>query len=385
MNSFEIIGHTKDIRTQTNVIYVKIGIEDYLDLVGTNYNKFNLQRKREVHKGYDRLKEDLRKGALIPTMTLAIEPSVAKPFSALVEEEKLDEIKDRVLEIKDNVYILDGLQRTHKIKELKDANVEFNKDQRLLLEIWFETDINHLLYRLIVLNSGQKPMSMRHQIELLFTTMRVTLSNQIPDLEILVENKEEKRIRAKQLYFERLVTAYKSFLITSPEVDKDVLVSEKIVEEKILENNEEYLSGTFNSFKDYLVKYCELDLELFRICNNTPLNIFKNWFSDANVINSFFAAIGMLHEDRSERINKAIDRLLEDLKNDQPGVDVLNLNEYKRIREEVADPKLFNVGFATRKLLTDSFNEYFRDEGNTTLLKCWLRESRNIINANNKQ
>ena len=117
------------------------------------------------------------------------------------------------------------------------------KIKDFLLEMWFESDINHLLYRLIVLNSGQKPMSMRHQIELLFTTMRVTLSNQIPELEILVENKEERRIKAKQLYFERLVTAYKSFLTTSPEVDKDVLVSEKIIEEKILENNEEYLTG----------------------------------------------------------------------------------------------------------------------------------------------
>ena len=173
----------------------------------------------------------------------------------------------------------------------------------------------------------------------------------------------------------------KVFSTTSPEVDKDVLVSEKIIEEKILENNEEYLTGTFNSFKDYLVQYCELDFELFRICNNTDLNTFKNWFSDANVMNSFFAAIGMLHEDRSDRINRAIDTLLSDLKRTGRGVDVINLNEYKQIREEVADPKLFNVGFATRKLLTDSFNEYFRDEGNTSLLKCWLRESRNIKNT----
>ena len=64
-------------------------------------------------------------------------------------------------------------------------------------------------------------------------------------------------------------------------------------------------------------------------------------------MNSFFAAIGMLHEDRSDRINRAIDTLLSDLKRTGRGVDVINLNEYKQIREEVADPKLFNVGFAT--------------------------------------
>lgn len=384
MTSFEIIGYTKDLRTNTNVLYAKINIDDYLDLVGTNYNKFNLQRKREIHKGYDRLMSDLRKGALIPTMTLAIEPSIAKSFVHLAEEKNNEEIKKRILEIKDNIYILDGLQRTHKIKELISDNVTFSPDQKLLLEIWIEPEINHLLYRLIVLNSGQKPMSMRHQIELLFTTMRVTLNRQIPDLEILVENEEEKRTKAKQIPFERLVTAYKSFLIGSPEVDKDLLISEKIVEEKILENNEAYLTATFVDFRNYLIKYCDLDFELFRICKtDNTLNSFRNWFADSNVINSFFAAIGMLNEDRAKRVNTAIDKLLADLKSAKVGEDILNLNDYKMIKEEVADPKLFNVGYATRKLLTDSFNEYFRDEGHTSLQKCWLREARNIKNSKN--
>jgi hypothetical protein len=381
MKSFKILGETRDLRTNTIVLYAQINVDDYLLFVGDNYDKFSLQRKREQHKGYSRLKNDLEKGALIPPITLAVEPELVKKLLPLVEKKDYETLLKGIEQLKDNIYILDGLQRTHKIKESKNAGVVFKENHFLLIELWFEPDINHLLYRLIVLNSGQKPMSMRHQIELLFTTMRNSLTIQIPDLEIIAENDEEKRIKAKQMPFERLVTSYKCFLTGSPEVDKDTLVSEKMLEEKILDESEEYLSESFNSFKGYLTKYCLLDYELFRICENTALKGFRNWFADSNTINSFFAAIGKLHNTKSDRINSAIDQMLAGLKQANSGEDILSLNEYKKIKEDVADPKKYNVGFATRKLLTDSFNEYFRDEGNTSLLNCWITESVNIKNS----
>lgn len=375
MQSLEIIGYTKDYRTDTNVIYAQILVSEYFLLIGENYNKFQLQRKKEVHKGYARLKDDLKNGALIPGITLAIEPSIASSFIEITERKESENIKKKLYKIKDNIYILDGLQRTHKIKELIEAEEKFKVDQKLLLEIWIEPNISHLVYRLIVLNSGQKPMSMRHQIELLFTTMRVTLTQEIDQLEILVENEESKRTSAKQFPFERLVTAYYSFLTKSPEVDKSSIVSERLVEEKIMDGNEEYLTDSFTSFKKYLKEYVKLDEQLFRICNNTELNIFRNWFVDANVINSFFAAIGKLHEKRSDRVINSIDKLLKLLEGTRNGVDILQLKEYSKIRQEVADPKVYNVGYATRLLLSNSFTEFFRDEGVTSLYDCWIEMS----------
>ncbi len=372
MNSFKIIGFTKDFRTNTNVIYAQILVQEYFELIGENYNKFQLQRKREVHRGYKRLKEDLQKGALIPGITLAIEPNVASDFIDIIEKQDISKITEKIKHVKDNIYILDGLQRTHKIKELLDNDVKFKNDQKLLLEIWIEPDISHLVYRLIVLNSGQKPMSMRHQIELLFTTMRVTLTKEIDNLEILVENEESKRTSGRQFPFERLVTAYYSFLMRSPEVDKSSIVSERLIEEKIMDGNEEYLTESFSAFKKYLNDYCLLDEHLFRICDKTNLKSFRNWFADANVINSFFAAIGKLHESRAERVQSAIGVLKTQLTDGNSGEDVLRLEDYKKIRQEVADPKVYNVGYATRLLLVNSFSEYFRDEGLTSLYNCWV-------------
>lgn len=59
---FCILGYTKDQRTDTEVVYAQIGISEYLELVGEDFDRFEIQRKRQDPKKYTRLKEDTKKG-----------------------------------------------------------------------------------------------------------------------------------------------------------------------------------------------------------------------------------------------------------------------------------------------------------------------------------
>ena len=164
--SLKIIGYTRDCRTDTPVIYAEILLKDYLDFVGAEFDRFEIQRKRENPKKYTRLKDDIFKGALLPGITLAIAPSKVENFIPYYLSKQSDKLEEVLNESKD-IYILDGLQRSYIIKDLKAEGATFNNEQKILLEIWLEKEIKHLIYRLIVLNSGQKQMSMRHQVELL--------------------------------------------------------------------------------------------------------------------------------------------------------------------------------------------------------------------------
>ncbi|MDZ4713477.1 MAG: hypothetical protein SGI89_14300 [bacterium] len=379
MRSFEIIGYTKDFRTNTNILYAQININEYLDLVGKDFDRFEIQRKREKHKGYNRLKRDIEKGTLIPTITLAVEPSSVKQFETLLEQKESTKIVDILVSLTDKIYILDGLQRTYIINDIK-SKMTLNNNQKLLLEIWFEEDIKHLIYRLIVLNSGQKPMSMRHQIELLFITMRETLIKRVDGLILLEEKNEDRRAKAKEFPFERLVTSYKSYLTKSPEVDKDNIVAERMIESDMLDSDEEFLSESFFKFTNTLQKYCLLDEQLFRICDHSDQAKYRNWFADANVIQSFFAAVkSFSSNDRREIIvSESIDRLLEELRTKSNGEDVLNLKDLYEILSNEAISKKYNVGFATRKLLTSAFVEYFRYEGEQPIKECWIISSSDL-------
>lgn len=368
----KVIGTAKDYRTNTDVIYAKMLIDHYLELVGEDFSEFYIQRKKETHKAYKRLKRDILDGTLLPSITLAVKPDYVNEISEIIDENDNSKLEEALAK-KGIVNILDGLQRTYILKELKGDNNEFREGQSLLLEFWLESNIKHLIYRLIVLNSGQKPMSMRHQVELLFLTIKENLEREIDGLEIYLERDEERRDKPRKYSLDRLVTAYQSFMTKSPEVKRDNIVATKLVEDEILDSDEESLDENFKAFKGYLEKYADLDTEMNRIYKNGK----ANWLADENVMNAFFAALsdfGSISENRRKRIDIAIDNLLELIRNSNTEDDPLALEKFNEIKSGL-NPKKDNVGFATRKLLVSAFKEFFREEGEKSLEACWVAEA----------
>ena len=369
-----VIGFTQDFKTNTHVIYAKVLVEDYLLLVGNDFSEFYIQRKKESHKAYKRLKDDILKGTLLPSITLAVKPDYVEKINKLIEENNTHEV-ERALEKDNIVNILDGLQRTYILKELKDSGANFKEGQSVLLEFWLEENIKHLIYRLIVLNSGQKPMSMRHQVELLFLTIKENLESEIEGLDIYLERDASRRDRAGKFPLERVVSGYQSFITKSTELKKDNIVAKRLAESEILDSNENELNDNFSLFKIYLEKYVELDSLAFALYSNTK----ANWFADENVMSSFFAALsdfGSISEGRKERIDVALEKLLSVMRDSQEGIgDPLGLEKFTDIKAAL-DPKKDNVGYATRKLLMSGFKEFFREEGDKTLEACWISEAK---------
>lgn len=371
--SLKIIGYTKDCRTDTPVIYAEILMNDYLKFVGRDFDKFEIQRKRVDPKKYARLREDISKGALLPGITLAIDCQKVSTFLNDIENQNDDNLVNALNQSED-IYILDGLQRSYIIKDLSEAGISFNKDQKILLEIWFEKEIEHLIYRLIVLNSGQKPMSMRHQVELLFMTLKKDIEKEIQGLEIYLERDGKIRTHSMKFPFDRIVNAYYSFITKSPEIERDNLVVKKMNEDDVLSSQESELNETYNSFIKYLNLYCQLDTELYRIYNlNTELFSYKNWLAEENTFKAFFAAVGKYTSDqkRIERANKALEKMIADLKaTTSANSDPIFLGEFKEIKSGI-DAKKVNIGNGTRKLIMDGFREYFMGEGEESFLDCW--------------
>lgn len=370
--SLNILGQTKDCRTNTPVVYAEILIKDYLTLVGYDIDKFEIQRKRVDPKKYLRLKKDIKKGALLPGITLALDHLKVSNYLPLLEEGKQSNLVEALFNSSD-IYILDGLQRSYIIKDLIEEEFEFNSEQKLLLEIWFEKDINHLIYRLIVLNSGQKTMSMRHQVELLFMTLKNDLEKGIEGLEIYLEREGTIRNHAKKFPFDRIVNGYYSLLTKSPEVERDNLVVKKMNEDDILSSEEEELNESYGYFVKYLRLYCEIDAEFYRIYNShESLSSFKSWLADENTIKAFFAAVGKFSNDEKKmnRVDNALGKLIELLKASDSTKDPICMDEFKNIKSGI-DSKKVNVGVGTRKLIMDGFREYFIGEGGESFLECW--------------
>lgn len=392
-----VLGLARDLRTNTPVVYAQLPIEDYLEVVGDEFENFTIQRRRENHKAYQRLKVDIAGGALLPSITLAVKPDKVRAIIPLFEKAEVDSALygelARALSTKGQVDILDGLQRTYIITDLKKEGAEFVIGQNIHVEFWLEADIDKLIYRIIILNAGQKPMSIRHQIELLFMSLKASIEKQIPNLDIYTERDNTRRTKAKKFALSAIVSAYQAFITGSAELQKGNVIANQLLEANALDATEEEITSQFEDFTRWLTIYAALDECVTRVYKSASVPLeqvpqeeaeatkaplihggaYANWLSTENVIMAFFAAVaqyGGSDPKKKDRIDQALKMLLGALASAGEGGDPLGLEVFEKIRVGT-NPRRVNVGLATRRLLTNGFKEFFRESGETRLEQCW--------------
>jgi hypothetical protein len=393
----KVIGLARDLRTSTPVVYAQLPVANYLEVVGDEFENFSIQRRRESHKAYQRLKLDIKAGALLPSITLAVKPDKVSGIRPLFEAAERDDTNlaalSESLGTAGNVDILDGLQRTYIMTDLKKEGHEFVVGQKVLVEFWLESDLKKLIYRIIVLNAGQKPMSIRHQLELLFMSLKTSVEQSIPGLEIYTERDNTRRNRPRKFPLSSIVSGYQAFITSSAELHKDNVIANQLIENSALDSSEEEISNQFSHFSEYLAKYADLDEQVHRIyrtqvsgdedtdapsieesetnSKQTQVN-YASWLATENVIMAFFAAIAQFSSSdaKTRRVDEAISALISSLRDATENEDPLGLGVFEQLRAG-NNPRRVNVGLATRRLLTNGFKEFFRESGEMTLSDCW--------------
>jgi hypothetical protein len=219
-------------------------VEEYADLSDVIIGQNPLQRRRVGAKGkvYELLRKDILDGCVMPPIVLAVTEDRGGQVEDRVNEvletgevtaenkEDLtvfvqDAIRDRRL------FILDGLQRTYTIRQsLQDAREAKTADNFLQTKIRAEVYIGltkmGILYRMLTLNTGQTPMSFRHQIEILYADF--IDRNDLPNGVRVTREVDAGRARGIGSYkYQDVVDMLYAFTTGTPKsLDKEALVSE---------------------------------------------------------------------------------------------------------------------------------------------------------------
>ncbi len=131
-----------------------------LENISPLLDRFSEQRKAQSKKFYERLRADIISGCVMPPITIAF---VSDELSVGASAEEVSSFVNREIP---QGYILDGMQRMLSLRD--SAEMEgFQPDRPIYLNIVIAEKYDLLLYRMITLNNGQKPMTARHQIEML--------------------------------------------------------------------------------------------------------------------------------------------------------------------------------------------------------------------------
>ena len=306
----KVASKVKDGRINAVNILLDMNIREYLEVAGNIIKNNEFQRKRVKNSStvYALLKKDLRSNCTMPPIVLAIK---AEKMNHLLNPYDVDEEQIKSLFKPENLIILDGLQRTYTILDLvdelkKENNIEVLNnvlDNSIRIEVYLGINKIGILYRMLTLNTGQTPMSIRHQIEMLYSDYA---ENSIGEVRLLKETDSKSVKRIGEYQFRDVIEGFNSYL------DRDEL---GISRNELLENiqNLEKLAlenGTSDLFKDYILTYNDLikkidsfdmgwevrksELDINGVFGRSVLLI----FTKSQVLSGFGAAFGKLKDSK---------------------------------------------------------------------------------------
>lgn len=207
-----IISRLHDDRIDASNVLLEMELSEYADLVRDNLKNNEFQRRRVSSSKtvYSLLKSDLTIGCVIPPLVLALNSDVGRGES---DQSQLDEklIRDNSA----NLVILDGLQRTHTILDLlgevKDDTAERERVAALKIRVEVYIGLNRLgiLYRMLTLNTGQTPMSLRQQIEMLYSDY---IGANVDEVELVRESDGRHAKQDNQYVFKDVVEGFNAYL-----------------------------------------------------------------------------------------------------------------------------------------------------------------------------
>ena len=261
-----IMSKIFDQRINSWNLYVESTFGEYLKFAKKIINNNELQRKRvKTSKTiYSLLKNDLQKGCIMPPLVLAL----VKTDIIDVENPDQEKLLQYINENSRNVLLLDGLQRTY---TLIDADAEMEKKSeeeyqnflknKLRLEMYVEINKFGILYRMLTLNTGQTPMSARHQLEMLYSDM---LNTEFDGVKLVTDKDGKADPDENEFIFKNAIEGFNSYMNRNelPIDRQDILENVKMLENMSEEDVSEDL------FKEFLETYMKLFGILRKITNN---------------------------------------------------------------------------------------------------------------------
>ena len=301
-----------DSRIGCKNFLLEMSIKEYYS-IAQNILKNNEYQRRRVKSSstvYSLLKDDLRLGCIMPPIVLALTQEVNSG----------DDVREIIKLHKDQIIILDGLQRSYTIRDLvKEIGENLQEVDSLSNPIRIElySGINKfgILYRMLTYNTGQTQMSTRHQIEIIYSDY---IGKEKDGIRFIREIDDATPRKLGEYKFRDMVDGFTSYLERDYlSIERiDILNSIKSLQELTKEDPKAEIFDVFtNCYHGIILKLNELagnwtpnkeELGLERVFASNVVSMFNK----SQPLTGFGAAIGKLIDQKTyEKIDAIHDRI----------------------------------------------------------------------------
>lgn len=361
-----------DARLQSHCVTAKCSYQDFIAI--TQGAEQNLEIQRSVIRGskaYATLRSDLKRGCVLPPVVLAVNHTLSQPIETYFAVNGLADLTNDLSTLEShNVYVIDGLQRTNAIRQTVQ---ELDGDDRqaflarpLRVEMWMNIPFGAIAYRMLLLNAGQRPMSVRHQVEVLSSKLVDDLIG-IPNLDVFRIGDLRRRTQPGQFALAKLAQAFQAWLQGQPNLD----LRNTVMEELLAESAVEVLGKTVPAALGQAHGDGFRRLVEWIVANDIALGAGGlGFFGNETVLLGLAAAIGASERNDilAPRVWPALDRLLAESRATNGAAMAVEVFDALRLGIDAAKK---NVGVATREMVFGAFRELIRGAGDTPMHECW--------------
>lgn len=247
---------------------VHIKLSEYLKLIKPVYeDNGGMPGQRSVLTSKSALKireqmiNDFSAGAILPAVVLGVVDSKIN-INEHMEKSEQDGVffGNYLKSMSQKLCIIDGMQRTTAMQEAQRLN---HIDPVIRVEIWLSNSINQLIYRMLVLNTGQVPWTVRRQLEVLMSPIVQYLKDEIYDAEILSADDKSRRSKAGVFQADKILEAFLIFGTRSEKVSSKDAVSDEYIRLDFIESSSK--NETLSLFSEYLKRIVRFDKVLSKV------------------------------------------------------------------------------------------------------------------------
>ena len=374
----KVLQSQYDERTECLSVLTIMTLKEYENIARHSFESGgNLTGQRDVIKKSSaaskirkRMNEDFMAGAIFPSVVLGIKTQVDDIRKIKNKEVKFDPTNYE----KNCLSIIDGMQRSN----IYFSNIEGNEDRDIRVEFWLSDKTVKLLYRMLVLNTGQVPWNTRRQIEVIFSSLSESIINRLfennPDLkdcvEIMTVDDKRRRTQAGRYQKSTMIQLYLGFNTRKVKTDSTDQLADEYQRFDMMDSIDKDIS--FDLFVDAFSYLCRLDFAFSKCkdqCDDGQFVDGKSIFSSGPVCLGFIVScaeyvMGKIAVERTEeeknkknillkeQINKIISMLESNIDNNFLALNSLN--------DVIAQLPKAKIGDEMRSLFKIIFGELIR-------------------------
>lgn len=290
--NFNILTIIADHRVDGLSVSASVTIKEYLQWYGRYGKQNKLDEQRPVLKTRSanmirrRLIEDLKAGAVVPPIVLGF---AYNSDIHTVNAENVQEVLNKQLA---DMTVIDGMQRTEALMEAIDGESGIGNNI-LRVDIWITRDAISLIYRMLVLNTGQTPWDVQRQLEVIYKPLIDDCRRNINGIRINVKNDNKRRNTAGEYQASSIVELFLAFSSRKELVNTSDKLSDDFTRLDVTEMTS--IPENAHIFFECIKMLYEFDLAISRYSGNPDEKVEGDKFYDGmDVFTSMPAKVGFI-------------------------------------------------------------------------------------------